>query len=506
MPVIGRPPAPAPPPPAPAPRSVGVMTKVSLLLALLIMGKVSSMAQRGAVGTAEFRLVGIILGEIALLIVSLINVNFVFYVLVFYVPFSDMLAGDYGTAVNITNVLLVIIIFGLFFRSVKEGAHFFVSTELDRLIGIYLMLTFVSFFRASVAETMDWFLLVTLVKRFITPILLYYLASWIVRDRQQIQDCIYIVMLTTLMVAFLATKDTVTPSHFSWERREDAGLSQANLLAAFFVYNVFYYFAFFSLHTDQFKYWLLLICMYPGARALMLTFSRGGYFAFGAGLLYISWLYKRWLFVIMAVLMLALWQRPGLILPQAAVERIQGTTITYTVGYGKKAVVLEESSLGRINIWKGAIRMIAANPLLGVGYGQFPLLINHYQPSLGGAQKDAHNTYLLIAAEMGIPTLVVFMMIVFRLLKCSLEVYRQSQDALYRGIAMGFATGVVGFLVVNFFGCRFNTTETIGLWWILAALVMLIRKQPRNLLVPGAGAPGLPPTMGPVAPGGAARG
>ena len=145
-------PAPAPPPgAAPAPRSVGLATKIGLLFALLIMGKVASMAKRGPVGTEELRLLGIVLGEILLLIVALVNVNFVFYVLVFYVPFSQMLPGDYGTAVNITNVLLVIIVFGLFFRSIREGGHFLVSTELDRLIGLHLLLTFVAFFRAALA-------------------------------------------------------------------------------------------------------------------------------------------------------------------------------------------------------------------------------------------------------------------------------------------------------------------------------------------------------------------
>ncbi|MEI6632953.1 MAG: O-antigen ligase family protein [Chlamydiota bacterium] len=480
-----------PPPPEPA-QGYGMAMKVGLLLGLLIMGKVASMAQRGAVGSAEFRLVGIIVGEILLLIVALMSVDFVFYVLVFYVPFSDMLPGDYGTAVNITNVLLVIIIFGLFFRSIREGGHFLVGTELDRLIGMYLLLVFVSFFRASLTETMDWFILVTLVKRFLTPVFLYYLASWIVRDRQQIQDCMYIVMLTTLMVAFLATKDTVTPTHFAWERRGDAGLSQANLLGAFFVYYMFYYFAFFSLHADSFKYWLLLCCMYPSARGLMLTYSRGGYFAFVAGMLYVCYLYKKWLFVVMGVLMLALWQKPNLVLPGSVVERIQGTTVAYVGYYGEKEVKFESSSAGRISIWKGGLKMVMVNPLLGVGYGKFPTEVGRYEWYAAG--RDAHNSYLLIAAEMGIPTLVVYMIIVFRLLKYSQEVYWQSQDALYRGVGMGFSAGVVTFLVANMFGCRFNTTETIGVWWILAAIVILIRKQPRAA-----------PALGPRAPAPAAQ-
>ena len=60
------------------------------------------------------------------------------------------------------------------------------------------------------------------------------------------------------------------------------------------------------------------------------------------------------------------------------------------------------------------MRMILGNPLLGVGYGQFPFLIGNYVPWWAG--KDAHNGYILIAAEMGIPALFVFMVITTKLL------------------------------------------------------------------------------------------
>ncbi len=97
---------------------------------------------------------------------------------------------------------------------------------------------------------------------------------------------------------------------------------------------------------------------------------------------------------------------------------------------------------------------------------------------------------------MGIPALVVYMMIVFRLLRYSLAMYRYGADTMYRAVGMGFATGVIGFLVVNFFGCRFNTTETVGVWWILAAMIILIRRQ--SMMAPGAA----PPPPGAVRPAG----
>ncbi|MCX6357557.1 MAG: O-antigen ligase family protein [Candidatus Aureabacteria bacterium] len=474
-----------PQPPNPPSRSrIGI--KISLLVGLLSLAKIASMARRGAVGTELLRLMGIVIGEVLLLLVSVISVDLVFYVLLFYLPFSSMLPGDYGTAVNIVNVLIVICIFGLFCRSVKEGGHFFVRTELDRLIGVYLLLIFISFFRASLREVMDWFMLLTLVKRFCTPIILYYLASWLVRDRDGIKNSIFAIMVSTLMVAFLATKDTVTPTHFDWERRESGVINQANILAAFFAYYMFYFVSYAKMYRENLKAWLLLPCLYPCARGLMLTFSRGGYIAFAVTLLYVSYLWHRGACVLVAFCLLFVWVKPDLFLPQSAVERLRGTVVEVDAGYGMVERHIEESSQGRLSVWAAGLKVIMANPILGTGYGQFPLCVGQYDPGVGG--MDAHNTYILIAAEMGIPALVVFIVITFKLFNLSLAIYHYHPDKLYAGLGMGYATGMVGFWVANFFGCRFNTTETISYFWILAALLTLIhRSSPPVVSAPGAG-------------------
>ena len=456
-------------------RGPSLAVKVSLILALLGLGKVASMSRRGAVGTAEMRMVGIVLAEVFLLIVALVNVDYVFNVMLFYLPFSQRLPGDYGTAINITNILILIVIFGLFLRSVREGGAFFVKTDLDRLIGVWLLLLFISFFRSAMSEKRDWFLLLTLVKRFCTPIFIYYLAAWVIRDRRGIANAVFIIMLTTLMVAILATKDTVTPTHFSWERREAGVVNQANILAAFLVYYMFYFFSYTAVNASNPRYWLLLPALYPCLRAVLITFSRGGYVALATSALFISFMTKKALFIAVLVALVVVLARPHLFLPGAVVERLQGTVIKQQNVYsGKESETLERSAESRLQIWKAGLRMIVANPVLGVGYGQFPMRLPEYGY---GAYMDAHNGYILIAAEMGLPALFVFLMLMGKLFKYALDVYRGSADKLYAGLGLGFATGVVGLWTANIFGSRFNTTETMSYFWVLGALVMLIRRM-----------------------------
>ncbi|MDD5557257.1 MAG: O-antigen ligase family protein [bacterium] len=486
-------------PPAEPPAGAGaVWVKAAMIIGLLALGKMASMQSRGAVGTQELRLIGIVVGQILLLVVALVNVEFVYYVLLFYLPFSARMPGDYGTAVNITNVLTVIVIFGLFCRSTKEGGHFFVRTELDNLMWLYLLLVFISFFRTAIAEENDWVLLVTLVKRFCTPIFMFYLTNWVVRSREQIKESIFVIMLTTLMVAFLATKDTTTPTHFSWERREAGVVAQANIMASFMAYYMFYFVSYCRMYTDNWKAWLLLLAIYPCGRSIMLTFSRGGYISFVAGALFVSYLWKKALAVAVAAVMIFVWFNKEAFLPGAVVERLDETFIQEDAAYGKKTVRMEESAQGRMEIWKGGIRMIAANPILGVGYGQFPPLLPYY--SMMPYPMDAHNAYILIAAEMGLPALIVFLLITWRLFKYSLHIYTHCADRLYAALGMGYATGMVAFWWSNGFGCRFNTTETISYFWILAAIIMLIRKKMALSLIANGARNGIAPPPGPPRP------
>jgi O-antigen ligase len=70
---------------------------------------------------------------------------------------------------------------------------------------------------------------------------------------------------------------------------------------------------------------------------------------------------------------------------------------------------LGETSNGtRLMIWRASIDSIRHNPLLGVGIGNFPVVLGQ-SIMLARAGSTAHNLYLHIPAEMGIPAgLVAF--------------------------------------------------------------------------------------------------
>lgn len=71
----------------------------------------------------------------------------------------------------------------------------------------------------------------------------------------------------------------------------------------------------------------------------------------------------------------------------------------------------DKASISRIELWKGAVKLVRDHPL-GTGGGGFDALSPVYAPEVveaSGNQRTAHNTYVLAASEWGVPGLIFFL-------------------------------------------------------------------------------------------------
>lgn len=92
----------------------------------------------------------------------------------------------------------------------------------------------------------------------------------------------------------------------------------------------------------------------------------------------------------------------------------------------------EGSNAGRILMWKEAASGIVTSPLVGVGLGNFPLWVNPLS-----TYRDpiyAHNTYLDVAAESGIPAVLAWLGVLFFSIKAFLK--KAKEEKLYLGAAI----------------------------------------------------------------------
>lgn len=71
---------------------------------------------------------------------------------------------------------------------------------------------------------------------------------------------------------------------------------------------------------------------------------------------------------------------------------------------------------GRISLWKDEVRMVRDHPLVGTGLGTFGIGFRRYQTTFADLHVDhAHNDYLEIAAESGVPGAALLFLPIFYL-------------------------------------------------------------------------------------------
>jgi O-antigen ligase len=93
----------------------------------------------------------------------------------------------------------------------------------------------------------------------------------------------------------------------------------------------------------------------------------------------------------------------------------------------------ETSNAQRIDIWKRTLISIKERPLLGVGIGNYPVVLEQ-DVRLAKAGSSAHNLYLHIAAEMGILASIIFICFLWLFFKKNYKLFIREKDeqlALY---------------------------------------------------------------------------
>jgi O-antigen ligase len=210
---------------------------------------------------------------------------------------------------------------------------------------------------------------------------------------------------------------------------------------------------------------------------LFLTVSRGGLVALVVALLAAIAVGGRWRPIAAVIAVLIGLAGVGYFVFFASPEAQERVT---TVGGGT----------GREDIWTVGLREFEANPITGVGVGNFQTSSVHYLLAPGEIQRSefivdqpkvAHNTYLHILAELGIPGLLLFLTIVAFSVWCAYRaarVFQAKRDYRMELLARATLVGVIGLLADIFFISEMYSKQ---LWLLLGfcpALLAVARRQP----------------------------
>ena len=135
------------------------------------------------------------------------------------------------------------------------------------------------------------------------------------------------------------------------------------------------------------------------------------------------------------------------------------------------------ADLPRVTIWRALPDMLRAHPL-GVGLGCFGEGFSRFLPAGGFGMRrvyHAHNDYLELLCELGIPGAILLLAAVFLMMRRVVHVILGPSEGssvwLWRGAALAVATGMMHALV------DFNVTSRPGVALVLVVLLGVAMRQ-----------------------------
>lgn len=259
------------------------------------------------------------------------------------------------------------------------------------------------------------------------------------------------------MATDMAAHDWVDASRFPMlYRRFYSTLENPNLCATYLLMMTSYSGAFFLFEKRRRQKGLLLLLTMGLVVCLALTYSRGAWISLLFILAVYGLEYDKRLFALLLLVPVILFFYQG----QVAVRFLS-------------LFSAQDTSIGmRFTMWRNTLRMISDHPLLGCGWGAYYLVYPDYDLLIrrsGVTIFHAHNMYLSVMANVGIPGAIAYFWFYFGHIRYAWRVYRKSQDTFYKAIGLGTIAAITA-VAVNGIGdyTLFSIAVSMCFWALMA--------------------------------------
>lgn len=408
------------------------------------------------------------LGAVAALVfVGLVWANYAVAVGMFIV--STFLAVP-GTVAKGIGLVLVVAWFAMLTTRSSADFRDFASEHRGMTV---LLLAFLFWITTGLTHAQSTSAVVSSLGRYIPNFAVFFLVYAAAEKRSRAPMLIGLFVLGAAIAAGDAVINPPSSSFYSGDLSRTGGtFGDPNYLAAVLVVGLALGAAFASLRSllPVLRVGAMITCVLC-VGGILLSVSRGGLIALAIALI--------------AGMMIAGQWRGRLAALSALIAVV---TIGYFAFYASPAAVQHltqnNGGSGRTDIWAVGWRMVQAHPLDGVGAGNFPIASRAYllRPGLTthaqyilDSPKVAHNTYLELLAEGGLPALLLFAAIVAASLRCmqlAWRGFRTSGDQQMELISYALFAGLLGLLAASFFVSEEYSKQ---LWILLAFGPFLLR-------------------------------
>lgn len=133
----------------------------------------------------------------------------------------------------------------------------------------------------------------------------------------------------------------------------------------------------------------------------------------------------------------------------------------------------DPSLRGRLVIWQASIGLLRAQPWHGSGPGTFPWAFTPVRPAgLTNRVREAHNDYLQIVTELGLPVLIPLLWGLFLIVRRGAARFLARPSRFEAGVTIGALGGIVSVLVHSLVDFNLQITANGILFATLVALAV----------------------------------
>ena len=284
---------------------------------------------------------------------------------------------------------------------------------------------------------------------FIEPVAIFYVATDLLRGEQNLGRAVVSFAIGSSLFAVLnlvVVAQALLHHTFHVGSAPNALYGDANYVAMYLEPAVAFAMAVFLFGRTPRWRWLGAVWLPITGLALLLTLSKGSYLA---------------LFVLGVVLILRLrrWMLPllvGLVVVAFAVSRIPLIA--------QRIATSENSLIGRFQIYGAAIRVLKANPILGLGLGGFDYTFRKH-----ASQPYPHDVWLTFWVEIGLLGLIAFAVIFVGLLWRGWRALPKT-EGFYRVAMWGVLGSLVLWAVHGLVDSPYWKNDMSVEFWVLAAI------------------------------------
>ncbi|MFH0805040.1 MAG: O-antigen ligase family protein [Patescibacteria group bacterium] len=202
-----------------------------------------------------------------------------------------------------------------------------------------------------------------------------------------------------------------------------------------------------------------------GLFGLLFSFSRGAVLGVAAAIVFASFFsrWKRWIWVAAAVCLVVL-----LVVPftRHQVASVVGGSDT-------------SADVHRV-MWRGAVRIIEAHPLLGTGLASFPVVYERYKEASHVEYfPNPDQLILTLWIELGLFGLVVFVALLVKYFRVGLRTVREREaDPFVRALTVGLMAALVAIIIHGMVDTPYFKNDLAIQFWVLVGLLVVVSRLP----------------------------